>query len=260
MSAYAAAFSNSGWLFPEQATGSPNSGCASGAGSAQTLIVSGFGFALPATAIVDSIQVRPKTRGADTANTIGLRLVRDGGVVGNSKSVGIQTSSGGWACTDTVFADSSADLWGTTWTAAQVNSGTFGVRMTAHSSGNGMGVDAVQIVVNYTPLVDLNLGFTGDGSGAVNLDPPDTDCSSPCTESYAVGTGVTLTQTPAPGSVASGFGGDPDCADGQVTLNATLSCTAIFRGPTIFVDGFEMGDYCDWSRHAPDGGECILIR
>jgi hypothetical protein len=66
------------------------------------------------------------------------------------------------------------------------------------------------------------------GSGRVTSQPAGIDCGTDCTESFATGASVTLTALPATGSVFSGWGGASDCADGQISDNGAVSCTATF--------------------------------
>ncbi|UCE31223.1 MAG: hypothetical protein JSW68_14535, partial [Burkholderiales bacterium] len=68
----------------------------------------------------------------------------------------------------------------------------------------------------------------GTGSGTVSSSPAGISCGSDCGQSYAAGTVVSLTATADAGSTFSGWSGDPDCEDGQVTMNAARSCTATF--------------------------------
>lgn len=70
---------------------------------------------------------------------------------------------------------------------------------------------------------------TGSGAGTVTSNPTGIDCGADCSEVFDTGTIVTLTQVAAPGSVASGFTGPADCADGQVTMNTDLTCGAVFE-------------------------------
>jgi hypothetical protein len=88
--------------------------------------------------------------------------------------------------------------------------------------------DAWQIVVDTSP--DLSVAIQGDGSGTVTVTPPGTQCGSVCTESYDLGTGVTLTAHPAGDSVFAGWGGactgtSPTCA---LTMDGPKSVTATF--------------------------------
>jgi Tol biopolymer transport system component len=72
------------------------------------------------------------------------------------------------------------------------------------------------------------LTVTLDGSGSVTSAPQGIDCGLDCTETYLVVTTVSLTPTPAAGSVFAGFAGDPDCADGLVAMSSSKTCTAVF--------------------------------
>ncbi len=75
------------------------------------------------------------------------------------------------------------------------------------------------------------------GHGQVASDPAGVQCSTgnqgTCAHDFAQGTNVTLTATPDPGWQFDGWSGDADCADGQVTLTADVTCTATFSPATI---------------------------
>ncbi len=82
----------------------------------------------------------------------------------------------------------------------------------------------------FQVLVALTVTRAGTGSGTVTSDPAGIECGDTCTQSYPHGTVVTLTATPAPGARFVSWSGDPDCADGSVTLDMEKTCTANFAG------------------------------
>ncbi|MDW8169372.1 MAG: choice-of-anchor Q domain-containing protein [Acidobacteriota bacterium] len=84
------------------------------------------------------------------------------------------------------------------------------------------------------PIFSLTVDGAGTGSGTVTASGISCNISSgsasgDCTEDYAQGTTVTLSASAGANSVFAGWSGDPDCTDGQVTMNANKTCTATFN-------------------------------
>jgi type IV/VI secretion system ImpK/VasF family protein len=68
----------------------------------------------------------------------------------------------------------------------------------------------------------------GNGSGIVTSSPEGVRCGAACTHTYASGSVVTLQALPDPGSVFSGWRGDPACREPTLTMATNLTCSAIF--------------------------------
>lgn len=82
-----------------------------------------------------------------------------------------------------------------------------------------------------TTLADtftLTISKSGSGSGTVTSNPAGISCGVTCQASFNNGTIITLTASPDNESTFTGWSGDADCADGEVTMNANKTCTATF--------------------------------
>src|SRR5919106_1197938 len=79
----------------------------------------------------------------------------------------------------------------------------------------------------------LTVDLTGAGAGTVRLTPPGINCTTDCTQSYASGTAVTLTATPASGSVFGGWSGACTSSPCVVSMTGARVVTARFDVPTF---------------------------
>lgn len=120
----------------------------------------GYGFTIPATASIEGIlvEVEKKASGGSMVQDNGVKLLKAGTTVGTS-----QATADNWPFTDTYFSYGSAtDLWGTTWTADEVNDSAFGLAIATISYtcfGNG------SPVISYIDNVRITVFFKDIGTG-----------------------------------------------------------------------------------------------
>ena len=118
------------------------------------LIGTGFGFAITSTDTINGITLEISQRDNSGINTNEqlIRLLKAGVAVGTNKSTGA-TLNGGLT---TVTYGSSADLWGTTWTPADINNANFGAVFVCSTTLSGIGasafVDFFRITVTSTTV------------------------------------------------------------------------------------------------------------
>lgn len=128
-------------------------------GSSEALRSTNFGFAIPAGATINGIQVDMIIRESLAGVAEDTMLIVKAGVPGG---VGHATFIE-WPLVDTVRTfGGPADLWGLAWTPADINAAGFGVQFTIFDmtgAGPGGFVDCVQITVTFTPALVTSRGF-----------------------------------------------------------------------------------------------------
>lgn len=106
-----------------------------------------FGFAIPTWETINGIivEIEQKSSGSGlTENSI--KIVKGGTISGNEKSTSATIST----TEKYVTYGGVADLWGLTWTPADINDSTFGVVFASHKTGPGTvttSVDTVRITI-----------------------------------------------------------------------------------------------------------------
>jgi hypothetical protein len=116
------------------------------------LEATGFGFSIPVGSTIDGIEVSVE-KSASSSSSIRDRdvyLTKDG-----SNNVGDDyAESVDWSTSDaTTIYGGAADLWGTTWTAAEINSSNFGLLFKCRNRAGGSrtaSIDHISITVYYT--------------------------------------------------------------------------------------------------------------
>jgi hypothetical protein len=168
---YAGAATATGWSSASNATGTPDSACASRSGAAGgTLDLTNFGFTIPDAAAINGITVEVKFAGTNVGNDgVRVRLLKGGSPVGNTQD--IYAISGQNDCSTSAFrtVGSPTDLWGTSWTASDINAANFGVRLSKLGSSTGTSyVDSVRITVEYQDVMTVTVISGGALTANVN--------------------------------------------------------------------------------------------
>ena len=209
-------------------------------------IVSGGSFSLASGASqVVTIRFRPTTGGtfatnvtvaaggdtvsravsgssSTTAPTVALTVTKSGTGAGTVTSAPAGISCG-TDCSETLVqgtqqvtltAAAAAGSAFTGWSGACAGTGTCVVTMSA--------ARAVTATFTASPApVSLTVSKSGTGTGTVASTAPGIACGADCAETMAVGTAVTLTATPATGSVFAGWSGA--CSGTAATCTWTMS-------------------------------------
>jgi hypothetical protein len=183
-----------GWTNPNNGrtndgTYATNAIAANATGATETL--TGFGFAIPAAAQIKGITVTVERNASATSS------IRDNSVLlQKSSTVAAPTNkavtSTSWSTSDTGKTyGSTTDLWGATWTPAEINASTFGLRFQAKNvnttSSRTASLDYVEITVSYitdtngigtaaTPVASVQVG--GASGCKYNLNSAHNPCTA----------------------------------------------------------------------------------
>lgn len=108
----------------------------------------------------------------------------------------------------------------------------------------------------------LSVTRTGSGQGSVDSAPAGVSCGATCTAPFAAGTSVTLSATPAPGSVFTGWGGA--CSGNGVcvvSMTSARSVVATFSVPLVSLAAAADNPELAWSTggSAPFGAQGSVV-
>jgi len=169
-----------------------------GNGNSRSLRGRDYGFTIPAGATINGIQV--SIMRSSSSNSFGnsiddrnLRLVKNGTVLGNNYA-----SNNDWPTSMAVANyGGPSDLWGTTWTPAEINNINFGVALSVENesgSGRTAFVDYIQITVYYTlPITITNFSPTSTCTDSGDLITINGTNLSGVTNVYFNGTSASFT-------------------------------------------------------------------
>jgi len=119
------------------------------------LVASGMNFALPPQSIITGIEVSVTRREGTSAygaiKDRSIKIVKGGTISGTEHSTG---AVWGNTTATTVTYGSSTDLWGTTWTPADINAATFGAaiavtEISSRGASETAYIDNITITVHY---------------------------------------------------------------------------------------------------------------
>ena len=123
------------------------------------IVGQGFGFSIPVGATINGIVVTLQSSAVDNTQSGGARdysikIVKNNTITGNDKSTLASLTPNSTYVNRTY--GSSTDLWGETWTAADINNSNFGIAYSAELTTSPKGTVTVQvrnlrITVHYTP-------------------------------------------------------------------------------------------------------------
>jgi len=181
-----------------------------------------FGFNIPAGATINGIVVEAERlmSGLDAVRDNSVQIIKGGTLSGIDHA-----STTNWSTIDRVdnFTTSTTDLWGTTWSADDINASNFGI---AISAKNPIGPDGAFALIDYIRItVYYNIGVAGSlvlNSGAG------------VSSTISIGTSSTPKIVMVPNGGSVGIGTDRPSSTlhviGDLTVNGKLAISSSTAG------------------------------
>lgn len=176
------AWGGTGNLTSDNNSNATVSGSTSNAVVSQALHATGYGFSIPSDAVVTGIQAtagRYRSGGlvGGEVQDNSVRLLKAGSAIGDNKGF----TSTNWGTSESAISyGGTTDMWGTSWTAAEINASNFGVAFVVDISQSLFGtrtanIDYITLTVTYYMPSELqwytvSSGGTMIGTGA-SFDP-----------------------------------------------------------------------------------------
>lgn len=141
--------SGTNWVDPTNTAASDNNYAIYDAKLRDDLKLTNFGFSIPTEATINGIVVTREGHGTGilTKREYQIGLTKDGSALAGTRKTGQALPS---TTDDTVDIGSSTDLWGTTWTAADINATTFGVLISDNNTkADELDFDYIAVTIYY---------------------------------------------------------------------------------------------------------------
>jgi len=161
-----------------------------------------------------------------------------------------------WTATQSGQTWSTTQLLDTTLSITTFGEDEGGELYVAHYGSGSNGT--LQRIVELTQSFALTVNRTGTGTGTVVSAPAGISCGSVCSQTFGMGATVTLTATPAAGSVFTGWSGGGCSGTGPCTVTVTGATTvsAAFSVPTVTLTVTRTGTGGGTITSAPSGIGC----
>lgn len=138
--------------------------------SSAQLNATNFSFGIPAGAVINGIVVQIKrAKNRITINDNTVTVLKAGATTANRRVVGTWPDS-----LEYISYGSPTDLWGTTWTVANVNASTTGCRLIVAITGDSINntiasVDAVKMTVYYNNYLGASIQGVSQVDGVASI-------------------------------------------------------------------------------------------
>jgi uncharacterized cupredoxin-like copper-binding protein len=177
-----------------------------------------FGLNIPAGSTITGISVDVRRWGDVAIRDSEIRLAKGSTIVGVNKATATQ-----WPTAAAVATyGGPSDLWGTTWTSAEINAPTFGVVLSATRQTGSVtaSVDYIAVTVTYTPPT-YTLTYAAGTGGTISGTSPQTVAHG--------GSGTSVMAVPDTGYRFTGWSdGVTTATRTDTNVTADLSVTANF--------------------------------